>query len=209
MRKCYIILAAVVAALAITPLANAWHANGVTLSVSTPPCGQARVVSATIDQSSQWPGATVKTITPSSFAADVVGVKTVVVVIGWANSNDKQTFTKTVTLASNVCPPTPPKCPEGYVEAGKSEGVLLCTKETRVEVPFPVEVVRVEYRDVPGPTVERIVTVDRVVEKLVPGATVIKTVKVKGKTKYVYRTKIITKVKRSTVYKNCPVQGAG
>lgn len=185
MRKCIIILAAI-ASLAIVPIASAWHADGVTV---TPHCdavdnGMLYTITADIDQSHSWPGATVKSITPSYFPGNTTGTKSVTVVIGWPNSSDKQTFNKTVTLDGNCTPPPSGSCPAGTTEIGKNP--LICKV--------------VEYR-------ERIVYVDRVeykyVDKLVPGptATVVKFVNVKGKTKIVVKTKVKYRTKIKIRYK--------
>jgi len=110
------------------------------------------------------------------------------------------------TLGPCTPPVDPPVCPEGTKQISE-QGPLVCLKTETVEVikEVPVEVVKVEYRDVPGPTqyVEKIVTVEKVVEVKIPGKTVTKIVKVKGKTKYVYRTKIVTKVKMVPTYGIC------
>lgn len=113
------------------------------------------------------------------------------------------------TLGACVPSPPPPQgeCPEGYSQAGRSENVLLCVKETvRTvevirEVPGPTVYVDrpvpgpTQYVDKPGPTIY----VDKIVE--VPGktVTVTKTIRVKGKTRIVrvpvekWRTRVVIK----------------
>ncbi len=88
-----------------------WHANGVTVHAACDQEHEVFTISATIDQSSQWPDASVLSITPSSFPGDSTGVQPVVVKIGWSDSNDTQTFAKTVQLGGDCVAPHPD--PEG------------------------------------------------------------------------------------------------
>ena len=82
-------------------VALSWHADGLSIEAVCEEEAETYTISATIQQSAQWPGAFVKSITPSSFPGDTSGAQTVVVKIGWPNSNDTQTFTRSVTLAGD------------------------------------------------------------------------------------------------------------
>lgn len=224
MKKIIALVAAGVAALTFAASALAWHSDGVAVSAICNQETHTYDVSATIQQSSGYPGATIKSITPSSFPGTTSGTKAVVVVIKWPNSNDTQTWTKTVTLAGTCVqpPPPPPTCPEGYHQQGESTNPLLCLKETVTEhetrVEVPVEVIK----EVPGPTQYVTQYVDKVVtvEKAVPGPTVVKTVvkwktkivnhkvvKVKVVTRVIYKVKVVTKTKK--VVGICKVPGGG
>ena len=197
-----------VSALALAATAFGWHANGVTVTAPCDTVTGTYLVSATIIQNAQYP-ATLKSVSPSSFPGTSTG-GLVTVVVKFTN-NETQTFTQTVTLDGKckTPPPPSPKCPAGYTEAGKSEGVLLCTKETvrtetvTVNTTTPGPTV---YVDKPGPTV----TVEKIVEKLVPGPTVTKTI-TKFKTKVI--TKVKTKIKTVTrtiiKAKKCPIPVPG
>src|SRR6516165_1614268 len=89
-RSRYLLLALTVAAIVAPMLgvgaARAWHANGVTVSVTCDRASGTYQVSATIEQSQESPGAFVKNIEPSSFPGDTSGEQTVTVTIGWDNS---------------------------------------------------------------------------------------------------------------------------
>lgn len=204
MRRLLTLAAVISVALVSAASALAWHVQDVTVSAACNTQSYTYDVSAAITQSTGYPGALVKSITPSTFPGTSSGVKSVVVVVKWTNSNDTQTLTKSVTLAGTcVAPPPPdPVCPEGYVRQGDSLP-LLCLKTVTVEVVKEVPVTNTVYVDVPGPTVEKIVTV--VVDRPIPGKTVTKIVKVQGKTKYIYRTK--TKIKRVKVFGICKYNG--
>lgn len=202
------LLTILVASLALVPSALAWHADGVTVSASCDTSKGVYNVSASITQSQAYPNASIKTITPASFPGTTSGTQNVNVVIKWSNSNDTQSWDKTVLLDGKckTPPPPDPQCPAGYTSAGLSNGVLLCTKETiterTVEVPGPTVTKTVE---VAGPT--QTVYVDKVVtvEKAVPGPTVTvikwKTKVVNHKivkVKIVYRTKYIHAAPKAT-----------
>lgn len=204
MRKFIISLGAVATcAAALAASAFAWHANGVTVSAPCDTVTGTYPVSATIIQNAQYP-ATLKSVTPSSFPGTSTG-GTVTVVVKFTNG-ETQTFTQSVTLDGKckTPPPPSPKCPEGYTEAGKSEGVLLCTKETvrtetvTVNTTTPGPTV---YVDKPGPTV----TVEKVVEKLVPGPTVTVIKKVPGPVRIVKGKAPKAKVVIKRVAAKCPI----
>lgn len=94
-------------------------------------------------------------------------------------------------------PPPPPECPDGLtkIDYNAETGVLRCKETVTVtrDVPGPTVTVTVPGPPVPGPTV----TV--YVDKPIPGKTIVKVVKVKGKTKYVYRVK-------KRVVRVCPIK---
>jgi uncharacterized repeat protein (TIGR01451 family) len=81
--------------------ARAWHADGVTVTATCDKHSDSYLITATIQQSQDWPGAFVKSITPSSVDGYTKGDQTVVVVIGWTTSAETQTFTETVSLDGN------------------------------------------------------------------------------------------------------------
>jgi hypothetical protein len=136
-------------------------------------------VTASIVQSSDWPGAFVKSVTPTPLPG-VAGTRTVVIVIGWAATSETQSFSRTVTTdgkCSVVCVPT--------------------IVEKTVYVDRPVEVVR----EVPGP--ERIVYVDRPAPPPAP-ITVTKTVTLPAATIIHYvpkKPRVVTKWRTRTVVK--------
>lgn len=211
------VLAMVAFAAIYAGTALAWHANGVTVTATCNLENETYSLSASIAQSSQYPGASVVSITPSSFPGSNAGTtQAVTVVIGWPNSNDKQTWHVNVPLGGTCTKPPPPppdpKCPEGYTKSGESDGVLLCTKETVKEVPVVTTVVQT----VPGPetVVEKRVEVPIEVIKEVPGPTVTKTVVktvVKWKTRVVIKnhTKVVVKTKVVQAKKKACVCSAG
>lgn len=194
-----------VVALVYSGTALAWHANGVTVTAA---CQDYKyVVSASVQQSSKYPGAFVKSITPSTVPGNTSGSKGVVVVLGWPNSNETQTWNVSVSLDGKCVPPPAPKnCPEGYSEAeGSTADVKLCVKT----VTNTVTVDRVQYVDRPVERiVEKIVYVDKPVEvekivykdKIVIKTVIKKVVKIKNKIVVKYKTKVVTKV-----VKICPV----
>lgn len=152
MMKRLIPLAVVIACVVGVQSAGAWHAADVQVVAVCNVQTGVYDITATITQSGQWPGAYVKSVTPTSFPGSTTGSKAVVVKIGWPNSSETQTWTKYVTLDG--------KC-----------GVICEPVVIVKEVPGPERIVYVD-RPVPGPerVVERIVEVpgpERVVEKVV------------------------------------------
>src|SRR5262249_19484476 len=101
-RALHLLLAFVVASIGPAAVggsvARAWHAEGVTVTASCDSHSGTFTISAEIQQSQEWPGAFVKSITPSSFPGNTLGSRNVVVVIGWDQTTDTQTFTKSVSL---------------------------------------------------------------------------------------------------------------
>ena len=99
------LLAAVVGLVAVaalgTGVARAWHADGVTVQATCDSESGTYVVTATILQSEQWPGAVVKSVTPSSFPGNTSGQQSVTVVIGWDGSQETQTFHESVDLGGD------------------------------------------------------------------------------------------------------------
>ncbi len=79
-------------------VARAWHADGVTVTATCDKESESYLITATIQQSNDWPGAFVKSITPSSVDGYTKGDQTVTVVVGWTTSTETQTFRETVTL---------------------------------------------------------------------------------------------------------------
>jgi hypothetical protein len=173
--------------------ADAWHAVDVQVSAKCNAQTGNYDVTATILQSQDWPGATVKSLTPLTLPGSTAGTRTITVVIGWAATSETQTFTRAVTL-SGQC-------------------VVVCVPqvvEKIVYVDRPVEVVR----EVPGP--ERIVYVDRpapppapiTVTKTVtlPAATIIHYVPKKPRVVTRWRTRTVVKriIVTKIVHDRCP-----
>jgi hypothetical protein len=189
MKRLTLLLAAALVTLTFVATGKAWHAADVQVQAT---CVNGTFnVTAAITQSGQWPGAFVKTITPSSLPGSFRGVQQVDVVIGWTTTTETQKFVRQVDTLNAptcgvVCEPT---VVERIVYVDRPVEKIV---ERRVEVPVERRV------EVP---VEKIVYVDRVVEKVVEKpVTVTKTVylvryKTRWKTrtvvKHVYHTKII------------------
>ena len=142
-------LAVVIACVVGVQSASAWHAADVAVVATCNTTTGVYDVTATITQSGQWPGAFVKSITPTSFPGNTSGSKGVVVKIGWPNSTETQTWTKYVTLDGKcgvVCEPVTiikeVPGPERIVYVDRPvEVVREVVKEVRVEVPGPERVV--------------------------------------------------------------------
>lgn len=180
MKRIISLVVVTVAALMMAATANAWHPNGVVVTAKCNVQTGVYDVTAEILQSSQWPGAFVKSITPSWFAGNTTGSKSVVVVLAWSSGETWTAPTQYVTLAGTcikVCEPV--------------------TVERIVYVDRPVEVIREVVKEVP---------VEKVVEKVVEKP-VIKTI-VKWKTRVVVKWKTRTVVKRiiitKIVHDRCP-----
>jgi LPXTG-motif cell wall-anchored protein len=108
MRKLLLVLA-VLAALVATPAALAWHADGVTVTAE---CSEGTYsITASIQQSDEFPGAFVVSVNPSSLPGVTLGTVSVTVVIGWPDSTDTQTFTKSVNVDGKCTPPNEPPPP--------------------------------------------------------------------------------------------------
>lgn len=175
-----LVIVTAISAVAVSSAA-AWNAIGVTVSADC--VVDTYKVSVTIQQSQQYPGAFVKSVSPASFTGITSGTQPVTVVIGWPNSTDTQTFNKSVTLDGKcIASPPAPKCPAGTVQDSSStSSVLVCIKT--VEKPVPGPTVYVD-RPVPGPTVTNNVPVPGptvYVDKPGPERIVEKTVTVYGK----------------------------
>jgi len=107
MKKLLVVLV-VLAALVATPAALAWHADGVTVTAE---CGEDTYsITASIQQSDEFPGAFVVSVNPSSLAGTTLGTVSVTVVIGWPDSTDTQTFYKSVNVGGDCKPEEPPPC---------------------------------------------------------------------------------------------------
>jgi hypothetical protein len=91
--------------------AFAWHVNGVNISAECDTSTYTYVVNASIDQSNDWPGAYIKSVSPASFPGTASGTQTVTVVIGWPKSYEKQTVSKEINLSGDCKPPAPPPPP--------------------------------------------------------------------------------------------------
>jgi hypothetical protein len=173
-------LAVVLACVVGVQSASAWHAADVAVVATCNTTTGVYDVTATITQSGQWPGAFVKSVTPTSFPGSTSGSKAVVVKIGWPNSSETQTWTKYVTLDGHcavVCEPV-----TIIKEVPGPERIVYVDRPVEVikYVDRPVEVIK--EVQVPGP--ERVV--EKVVEKLVVSdniQTVTKIVEVKAKPK--------------------------
>jgi hypothetical protein len=164
--------------------ADAWHAIDVQAGAKCNAQTGEYDITATILQSQDWPGATVKSLTPLTLPGSTAGTRTVTIVIGWAATSETQTFTRTVSLSGSC--------------------VVVCVPqvvEKIVYVDRPTEVVREVVREVP---VEKIVVQEKIVEKPV---IVTKTV-VKWKTRVVTKWKTRTLVKHvyhtKIVHDRCP-----
>lgn len=135
--------------------AKAWHATSVDWTVACNTQSYTYVVSTpVITQSSQWPGATVKSVTPASFPGTTTGSVKVTVVIKWSNG-ETQTWEKYHVLDGKCVPPPEVFCPADTVQIGSNPLVCLKTvKETvTVNVPVPGPPVPVPGPPVPGPPV--------------------------------------------------------
>jgi hypothetical protein len=174
------LLAAIVATTFVAvQQADAWHAVDVQATAKCNVQTGVYDITAAIVQSSDWPGAFVKTVTPATLPGSVAGAQTIRVVIGWAATSETQTFTRTVTL-SGQC-------------------VVVCVPqvvERVVYVDRPVEVVReVEKR------VEVPVVVEKVVEKIVPRTITI--VKWRTRTVVKWKTRTVVKWRTKVIHDRC------
>lgn len=130
MKRAFALVAVVIAALCFAASAFAWHANNVVASATCDASNGVYNVSATITQNSSYPGAFVKSISPSTFSGSTSGSQHVTVVLGWPNSTDTQVWNLTVNLDGKCTKPVTviPSCPDGYTSDGLQNGVLLCTR---------------------------------------------------------------------------------
>jgi hypothetical protein len=188
MRYLVCILAAVGIAVAGAQTADAWHAADVQVTAT---CINGTFnITANITQSGQWPGAFVKTITPSSLPGSFRGVHQVDVVIGWTTTTETQRFVRQVdTLNAPTC----------GVVCEPTERIVYVDR--RVEVPVD----RIVEKRVEVP-VEKIVYVDRVVEKVVEKpVTVTKTVYlIRYKTRWRTRTVVKHVFHTKVIHDRCP-----
>ncbi len=96
MKRLSILVGAIAVALGVVSSAFAWHANDVIVAANCDTKTGTYVVTATIVQNPKYP-ATLYSISPSSFAGNTSGTKSVTVVIKFTN-NEKQTWKRYVTL---------------------------------------------------------------------------------------------------------------
>ncbi|MEP7224297.1 MAG: hypothetical protein ABI783_05005 [Actinomycetota bacterium] len=96
-----VLVGVVLCTLAGVGIALAWHANDVSVEAVCETNSGTYVISATIEQSAEFPDAFVLSVTPRVLPGDTSGTQAVVVTIGWPNSDETQTFDKTVTLAGD------------------------------------------------------------------------------------------------------------
>jgi hypothetical protein len=185
------LLAAIVATTFVAvQQADAWHAVDVQATAKCNVQTGYYDVTASIVQSSDWPGAFVKSVTPTPLPGATVGARTVVIVIGWPTTSETQSFSRTVTTDGKCTVVCVPQIVEKVVYVDRPTEVV---REVRVEVPVEK---RVE------------VPVDRIVEKIVEKQVVVTKTVVKWKTRTVVKWKTRTVVQRVIVTKivhdRCP-----
>jgi hypothetical protein len=163
-----------IAAALMASSADAWHALDAQAAATCNPQTGLFDVSATILQSTDWPGAFVKSVSPPTLSGS--GTRTITIVIGWAATAETQTFTRTVSLSGSC--------------------VVVCVPqvvEKIVYVDRPTEVVREVVREVP---------VERIVEKIVYVPKVV--YKIKYKTRWKTRTVVKHVYHTKVVHDRCP-----
>lgn len=109
MKRLLVLVGATCAALYLAASGFAWHANDVKVTTTCDAPSSTYKVAATIVQSQQYPGATVKSITPSTFPGTASGPRLVLVIIRWSNG-EIQPFVKFITLAGTCKPVVIPPC---------------------------------------------------------------------------------------------------